>query len=123
MPRSAPLSAEHEAQKKAIYESMAPRRRKFVDKIGYDRWNPFAEPKHPIEWRMDGTSRTTHQLVREYLQDHAPENYSNAYGQGILEMALGMVNGEEKYIAMYEFAHWYRQELEKHDIDINEYKP
>lgn len=123
MRKSAPLSPEHEAQKRIIYDKMAPRRRKFIDKIGYDRWDPFAEPKHPIEWRTDGTSRTTQQLVREYLQEHAPKDYSNGYGQGVLEIALGMVNGEERYIAMYEFALWYAQELKKHDININEYKP
>ena len=116
-------STEHEVQKRAIYEGMSPRRRKFVDRIGYERWDPFAEPKHPIEWRTDGTKRTTQQLVREFLQAHAPENYSNAYGQGVLEMCLGMVNGDERYIAMYEFSLWYTQELEKHNININEYKP
>jgi hypothetical protein len=123
MNKSNALSPEHEAQKKVIYEKMAPRRRKFIDKIGYDRWDPFAEPKHPIEWRTDGTSRTTQQLVREYLQSYAPEDYSNAYGQGVLEIALGMVNGEEKYVAMYEFSLWYAQELKKHDVNINEYMP
>jgi hypothetical protein len=117
------MTEEHEAQKKAIYETMSPRRRKFVDRIGYDRWNPFAEPKEPIEWRTDGTKRTTQQLVREYLQKHAPDKYSNAYGQGVLEMCLGMVNGDERYIGMFEFSLWYAEELKKHSVDINDYKP
>lgn len=117
------LTAEHETQKRAIYEKMSPRRRKFIDRIGFDRWDPFAEPKDPIEWRTDGTQRTTQQLVREYLQNHAPENYSNAYGQGVLEMCLGMVNGDERYVAMYEFSLWYADELKKHNIDIKDYKP
>jgi len=34
-----------------------------------------------------------------------------------------MVNGDDRYIGMYEFAHWYAQELKKHNIDINDYKP
>lgn len=117
------LADEREAQKKVIYEKMSPRRRKFIDRIGYDRWDPFAEPKHPIEWRTDGTQRTTQQLVREYLQNHAPEKYSNAYGQGVLEICLGMVNGDDRYVAMYEFSLWYADELKKHNINISEYKP
>ncbi len=117
------LTAEHEAQKRAIYEKMSPRRRKFIDRIGFDRWDPFAEPKDPIEWRTDGTQRTTQQLVREYLQNHAPENYSNAYGQGVLEMCLGMVNGDERYVAMYELSLWYAGELKKHNLDRKDYKP
>jgi hypothetical protein len=117
------LTPEHEAQKRAIYEKMSPRRRKFVDRIGYERWNPFAEPKDPIEWRTDGTRRTTQQLVRDYLQKNAPEDYSNAYGRGVLEMCLGMVNGDERYIAMYEFSLWYAGELKKYNVDITEHKP
>ncbi|NCD24501.1 MAG: hypothetical protein EOL86_02735 [Deltaproteobacteria bacterium] len=117
------MTPEHEAQKKAIYDSMSPRRRKFVDRIGFDKWNPFAEPKDPIEWRTDGTRRTTQQLVRDFLQVHAPEDHSTAYGSGVLEMCLGMVNGDERYIAMYEFSLWYAQELKKYNIDIKEYKP
>ncbi len=34
-----------------------------------------------------------------------------------------MVNGDERYIAMFEFAKWYAKELEKHNIDINDYQP
>ena len=40
----------------------------------------------------------------EYLQNHAPENYSNAYGQGVLKICLGMINGDKRYVAMYEFS-------------------
>lgn len=123
MSRSPVRTADHEAQKKAIYERMAPRRRKFVDRIGYDRWDPFAEPKDPIEWRTDGTHRTTQQLVREFLQSHASEQRGNAYSGGVLEMCLGMVNGDERYIGMYEFALWYAEELKKHDVNIHDYKP
>lgn len=123
MHRPMNMTAEHEAQKKAIYERMSPRRRKFVDRIGYERWNPFAEPKDPIEWRTDGTKRTIQQLVSEYLQKHASEQSGNAYSQGVREICLGMVNGDERYIAMFEFSRWYASELEKHNINIHDYKP
>jgi hypothetical protein len=38
-------------------------------------------------------------------------------------MCLGMVNGDERFIGMFEFSKWYAAELQKHDIDINDYKP
>lgn len=123
MKRRVPMTPEHERQKRAIYEAMSPRRRKFIDRIGYDRWDPFAEPKDPIEWRTDGTSRTTQQLVREFLQQHAPENYSNGYGAGVLEICLGIVNGDDRYIGMYEFALWYAEELRRKGLNIRDYRP
>ncbi len=104
---------EAEERKRAIYDSMSPRRQKFINKVGYDKWDPFEEPKDPIDIRTDKTKRTTQQLVREFLQNCGHENYSNAYSRGVLEMALGIVNDDDRFIGMYEFAAWYQQILEK----------
>ena len=38
------LNEEQEQLKREIYERMNPRRRKFVDRIGYDNWDPFQKP-------------------------------------------------------------------------------
>ena len=108
------MTEEHEAQKKAIYERMSPRRRKFIDRIGYDRWNPFAEPKDPIEWRTDGTQRTTQQLVNEFLKDAAQKGpYGKAYSKGATECALGVINKDEKYMGIFDFCQWYHDLLKK----------
>ena len=43
----------------------------------------------------------------------------NAYGQGVLECALGIVNKDEKFRGIFEFCIWYEQLLrrEGHDTD------
>lgn len=102
-----------EAQKKAIYEHLSPRRRKYIDKIGYDKWDPFLEPKDPIDIRRDVTQRTTQQLVREFLQQCSQKKYSNAYGRGVLEIALGIVNQDDRFLGMYEFACWYHEQMQE----------
>ena len=38
------LTEEQEQLKREIYERMNPRRRKFIDRIGYDEWDPFQKP-------------------------------------------------------------------------------
>ena len=73
-------SEEAAARKRAIYDRLSPRRRKYIEKIGYEKWDPFEEPQDPIDIRRDRTKRTTQQLVREFLQSRPPERYSNAYG-------------------------------------------
>jgi hypothetical protein len=103
-----------EERKRAIFESMGSRRRKHIlERVGYDKWNPFQEPKDPIDIRTDPTRRTTQQLVREFLQgvDHA--RYSPAFGQGVLEIALGIINGDDRYIGMFEFSLWYEELLRR----------
>ena len=105
---------ETEERKKAVFDSMSPRRQKHIlNKIGYDKWDPFQEHKDPIDIRKDKTKRTTQMLVREFLQSRESEGYSNAYGRGVLEIALGIINEEERFIGMYEFVCWYRDLLRR----------
>jgi len=104
---------EAEERKRAIFESMSDRRQKHILKKGYDQWDPFEEPKDPIDIRKDKTKRTTQMLVREFLQSRSFENYSNAYGRGVLDIALGIVNDDDYYKGMFEFVCWYRELLEK----------
>lgn len=106
-------SPDEEVRKRAIFERMSARRQKHIIKKGYDTWDPFQEPKDPIDIRKDKTRRTTQMLVREYLQTKHREGYSNAYGQGVLEICLGIINEDERYRGMFEFSVWYQALLEK----------
>jgi hypothetical protein len=106
-------SQDEEKRKKAIFDSMSPRRQKHILKKGYERWDPFQEPKDPIDIRRDQTQRTSQMLVREFLQSRPLQEYSNAYGRGVLEICLGIINDDERYLAMFEFSCWYRDLLRK----------
>jgi hypothetical protein len=104
---------EEEKRKTAIFESMSPRRQKYILKKGYENWDPFQEPKDPIDIRKDKTKRTTQSLVREFLQTIDFEEYSNAYGRGVFELCLGLINNDDRYKGMYEFSVWYRELLNR----------
>jgi hypothetical protein len=104
---------EAEKRKKAIFDSMSPRRQKHILKKGYQKWDPFQVPKDPIDIRKDKTRRTTKMLVREFLQMKQLQEYSNAYGQGVFEICLGIVNDDERYKAMFEFSIWYNELLKR----------
>ncbi len=107
-----------EDKKKAIFESMSARRQKhIINKVGYDNWNPFEKPKDPIDIRKDKSNRTAQMLVREFLQSRTLEEYSNSYGRGVLEMAIGIVNDDDRFIGMYEFALWHRNLLKIEGLD------
>lgn len=111
------ITNEAEDRKKAIFNAMSSRRQKHILKKGYDKWNPFEEPKDPIDIRKDKTKRTTKVLVREFLQQKSEQNYSNAYGRGVLEMALGIINDDERFIGMYEFVVWHKELLKKEGVE------
>ncbi|MBW1989378.1 MAG: hypothetical protein JRI97_07515 [Deltaproteobacteria bacterium] len=114
--REAPRIAEKEdeqARKKAVFEGMSERRKKQVLARGYDKWDPFLAPKDPIDIRRDPTRRTSKQLMREFLQSLPHDKYTNSYGRGVLEMAMGIINEEERFLGMYDFACWYRDLLER----------
>ncbi len=100
-------------KKKAIFDSMGTRGQKGILKKGYEKWNPFEEPKDPIDIRKDKTKRTSQMLIREFLQDVDIDDYSNAYGRGALEICLGIINGDEASKGMYDFSCWYQDLLKK----------
>ena len=104
---------DEEIRKKAIFDTMSPRRQKQVLKRGYDAWDPFVLPKDPIDIRMDKTKRTSHMLIREFLQTRPSEGYGNEYGRGAFELCLGIINEDERYQGMFDFACWYQKLLKK----------
>jgi hypothetical protein len=104
------LTPEQEASKRKMYEKLKPRGRKYVDRIGYENWDPFMKPNDPLDIRQDVTKRTTQELVREFLQTVARtngESYSNEYAQGALQAALGIVNRDVTMIGTMDFCLWY----------------
>jgi len=109
----AKLSSEDDKRKKAVFDCMSPRRQKHILKKGYDQWDPFEEPKDPIDMRKDKTRRTSHSLIREFLQSRSMEDYSNDFGRGAFDICLGVINKEERYLGMYEFSCWYQNLLKK----------
>lgn len=111
------LTEEQEKLKKDLYDKISPRRKKFIDKIGYENWDPFPKPNDPMEIRRDISKRTSQELFREYFQNRpADEVQSNAYRQAVLEMAIGIIARDEKYLGFFDFAVWYYNLLEKEGL-------
>jgi hypothetical protein len=111
---------EIEVRKKAIFDSMSPRAQKRILKLGYERWDPFEAPKDPIDIRRDKSNRTSQMLVREFLQSLPLESYSNSYGRGVLEMAVGIINDDDRFIGMYEFAIWHQALLRNEGVLVSD---
>jgi hypothetical protein len=107
---------EIERRKKAVFKAMSPRRQQHILKKGYEKWDPFQEPKDPIEIRRDKSKRTTQMLVRDFLQSRSADTCSNTYSRGVLDIALGIVNEDERFIAMYDFSCWYQELLRKEGV-------
>ena len=107
---------EIEERKKAVFDSMSKRGQKRILKTGYDKWDPFQAPKDPIDIRKDKTKRTSQTLVREFLQSRSFDDISNNYSRGVLDICIGIINNDERYIAMLEFANWYNELLRREGL-------
>lgn len=107
---------EEEIRKKRIFDGMSPRRQQQILKRGYHQWDPFLEPKDPIDIRQDKSKRTSQQLIREFLQSRSTQPYGNAFARGAFEICLGMMNEDEKYQGMYEFACWHMEMLKREGL-------
>lgn len=109
---------DRENRKKLVFDAMSPRRQKHIEKKGYEDWDPFIEPKDPIDIRKDKTKRNSQSLIREFLQTRPLEGYSNEYGQGAFQLCLGLINEEDRYRGMFEFACWYYELLKKEGYEV-----
>ena len=107
------LTPEEEEQKRAIYERMSPRRRKFVDRLGYTEWDPFQKPNEPLDMRTDATKRTARQLMHEFLASPHAANTGDDFRKGALDCALGLVNNDEKTLGALAFSLWYHDLLHR----------
>ena len=100
-----------EDQKRLMYERLSPRRRVFVDRIGYAAWDPFQPPKDPLDLRRDATERTAAELIRDFLRSRDPfgaeREVDGSYLRGVRECALGLVNQDDRFRGIYEFCLWY----------------
>ncbi len=105
------LTAEQAELKRQIYEKMNPRRRKFVDRIGYDKWDPFQAPNDPLDIRTDVTKRTIQELCRDFMAQTNGKARSAEWQKGAMECALGIIQKSEKYQGIYDFCAWYRNLL------------
>ena len=73
------LTAEQARLKREIYEKMSPRRRKFVDRLGYDLWDPFQAPKDPLDIRTERSQRTAQDLLDEFSRAMGAAARDRAY--------------------------------------------
>jgi hypothetical protein len=105
---------EREALKRAIYEKISPRRRKFIDRMGYEEWDPFQQPFDPIDIRKDKTGLTAQQLSDAFLraQETPP---APQIVQAVREFAITLVANPERVRGVYEFCVWYNEHLKQHD--------
>ncbi|MEW6615168.1 MAG: hypothetical protein AB1401_06875 [Thermodesulfobacteriota bacterium] len=105
------LSPEQEERKKAVFDGMSARNKKKILARGYGRWDPFLDPKDPIDMRVSQGRHAAWELAKNFLQTCSHEDYSNEYGQGVWEICTGIISGKDRYRAMYEFSCWYQRLL------------
>lgn len=110
------LSFEEEKRKRAIFDGMSAKNQKRIQAKGYEDWDPFLKPNDPIDIRTDQRRHTASALTRKFLRTRSHEEYSNAYGQGVWEICSGIISGNDRYRAMYEFSCWYKDFLKDGDL-------
>ncbi len=106
---------DQEEQKKAIFESLSARAKTYVAKIGYDKWDPFQKPNDPLDLRKFSTDKTARTMAMQFLQQRTDEHYSNVYAKAVMDFCMGLMDNDERYLAMYEFCLWYQNQSQSHE--------
>lgn len=114
------LTAEQEEMKRVMYEQLSPRRRRFIDKVGFENWDPFPEPFEPMDIRRDESGHTIESLVKQFLRTRAmAAKVGPHYARGVQELAAGIVNKDERFRGMYDFIVWYNDTLREQGKEMD----
>ncbi len=114
---SPPTPEEVAAWKKAIYEKIPARRRKFIEKQGYDNWDPFMEPFDPIDIRKDMTGRTAQELVSDFMKFSGKGDQAD-YLQTVQELAVLLVHNSERVRPVFDFCLWYKEVMARAGVSF-----
>ncbi len=106
---------EIEAQKRAMYEGLSPRRRRFVDKIGFENWDPFQMPFDPIDLRVDQTGHTPQQLANAFFRT-LPEPPGPDYASSVATFAVELVHNFERARPVMDFCIWYAKLMQQRGL-------
>jgi len=103
-------SEEREKKKRAIFDGMSPKRQQKITKtVGYENWDPFQEPRDPIDLREQKVEQMASVLFRQFALDYEIKNYSDESIQAVKEISTGLIKDKERYKAMYDFCCWYEK--------------
>ena len=101
------ILSQEEEKKKAIFDGMSARQKERILKKGYGNWDPFINPREPIDIKQDKNKLTALEVTRLYLRSLKDKDISKAYMQGIWEICMGIFSQSDRYMGMYEFSCWY----------------
>ena len=108
-----PTPSEVLEQKKLLYEKMTPRRRKFVDRIGFDNWDPFQAPFDPIDIRKECTGYTSQELTELFLRSREKRPGPD-YASTVAEFNVLLVTNTDRVKPIFDFCIWYAEHLARY---------
>lgn len=103
--------SEIDIRKKAIFDGMSKRGQERILKIGYENWDPFQEPKDPRERMFSSSSLMAGALVKEFLHIHRSHQESSVLIKDLFELCKGIIDGEARAQAIFEFCNWYHKKI------------
>lgn len=104
---------EVEMRKKAIFDGMSKRGQERILRMGYDKWNPFQEPKDPRERLFSPVSMNANALLKEFFQANPEARSSEVVQKELFELCVGLLRGEARAGVILDFCSFYKQRVSK----------
>jgi len=102
---------EYAARKKAIFDGMSKRGQERVLRMGYDKWDPFQEPKDPRERLFSSVALNVNALLRDFYQSHPHLGQSETTQKQLFELCASLLRGESQARLVLEFCCWYKDRV------------
>lgn len=102
---------EYAMRKKAIFDGMSKRAQERVLRMGYDKWDPFQEPKDPRDRLFSSIALNVNALLRDFHQAHPHLGQSETTQKQLFELCSSLLRGESQAHLILEFCCWYKDRM------------
>lgn len=104
---------EREKLKKAIFDGMSKKAQERILRTGFERWDPFPEPKDPRERIFGSAALQANAMVDLFFATHHLNVESVVVRKELFELCRGLLAEEERAKVIFEFCNWYEAQMKK----------
>jgi hypothetical protein len=99
---------EYAVRKKAIFDGMSKRGQERILRMGYDKWDPFQEPKDPRDRLFSSVALNVNALLRDFYQAYPHLGQSETTQKDLFDLCSSLLRGESHARLILEFCCWYK---------------
>ncbi|SMC21124.1 hypothetical protein SAMN02746041_01128 [Desulfacinum hydrothermale DSM 13146] len=101
---------EYERRKRAIFEQMSKRGQQRILRLGYEKWDPFQEPKDPREQIRSSSAIRAGMILAQFYEEQKEDERFRQHHKDLMDLCRGILRRDTRARAIVAFCRWYEEQ-------------